>query len=92
MTNGTTTLTLGEDPVIVITGVPAQVCELCGEALIDSETTTQVEMKVARLRRLWQSDESDFPTEDIEVGGRPGSAEGGVVRIDYGTDLRVRAD
>ena len=37
---GTTTITLERDSLtLVVKGVPAQVCENCGEAYMDEETT-----------------------------------------------------
>jgi YgiT-type zinc finger domain-containing protein len=40
---GTATVTLERDGnVVVILGVPAEICQNCGEEYIDSETTTRV--------------------------------------------------
>lgn len=89
MREGTTKITLGENPVIVITGVPAEVCEVCGEVLIDRRTTREIESKASMIRLLWRGDELDVPQEGIEIGGTPGSEEGGIVRLDYETDLAV---
>jgi len=89
MREGTTKITLGENPVIVITGVPAEVCEVCGEVLIDRKTTREIESKASMTRLKWRGDELEFPQEGIEIGGTPGSEEGGVVRLDYDADLVV---
>jgi len=40
---GTTTMTLERDSLtLVVKGVPAQVCENCGEAYLDEETTRRL--------------------------------------------------
>ena len=40
---GTTTVTLERDGLImVITGVPAQICEICGEAYVDEKVASEL--------------------------------------------------
>jgi YgiT-type zinc finger domain-containing protein len=40
---GKTTITLERDALtLVVKGVPAQVCENCGEAYVDEQTTAQI--------------------------------------------------
>ena len=89
MREGTTKITRGENPVIATTGVPAEVCKICGEVLIDRKTTREIESKASMIRLKWRGDELEFPQEGIEIGGTPGSEEGGVVRLDYDADLVV---
>ena len=44
---GTTTLTLERGPTtIVFKGIPARVCDVCGEAYVDEATTEDI-MKIA---------------------------------------------
>lgn len=71
-----------ETPLIVITGVPAEVCDVCGEAVIDSETTEQVSQAVSDVRYLWNRFPDKLPTDSLVIGGQPGE-EGGIVRLDF---------
>lgn len=49
---GTTTMTFHRDrQTIVVTEVPAEVCENCGEAYVDEDATAQVLEIVAEARR-----------------------------------------
>lgn len=99
MEEGTTTLTfresltkelhVGDDPIVVVTGVPAEVCDTCGEAVIDSETVDHVNELVKDARYLWHRFPDRLQAEGVTVGGEPGE-EGGVIRVDYDrTELPV---
>lgn len=50
---GTTTETyeLGT-AVVVVRGIPAEVCDQCGESYTDAETTRQLEVIVERARKV----------------------------------------
>lgn len=93
MEEGTTTLTFPETladeesrsrqgPIIVVTAVPAEVCDVCGEAVVDSETVEQVHELVKDARYLWHRFPDRLHVEGVTVGGEPGE-EGGVIRVDY---------
>lgn len=69
-------------PVVVVLGVPAEVCDMCGEAMVSSETTEKVLELVKNIQYLWNRFPSRLPEEGIVIGGRSGE-EGGVVRADY---------
>ncbi len=89
MEEGTTTLTFPESHVangmiVVVTGVPAEICDVCGEAIVDSETVERVNELVKDARYLWNRFPDRLYVEGVTVGGEPGT-EGGVVRIDYDT-------
>ena len=44
VTSGTTSFTVERDGMtLVLKGVPARVCDQCGEAYFDEETTAQIE-------------------------------------------------
>jgi YgiT-type zinc finger domain-containing protein len=38
--------------VVVVRGIPAEVCDQCGEAYTDAETTRQLEIIVERARHV----------------------------------------
>lgn len=91
MEEGTTTLTFPEtldgqayleEPIIVVTAVPADVCDVCGEAVIDSETVGDVQELVKDARYLWHRFPDRLRVEGVTVGGEPGE-EDGVIRMDY---------
>jgi len=71
-------------PVVVVTGIPAEVCDVCGEELIDSETTGRVLELVKDAQFLWTRDIRKLKGEGVTIGGEPGE-EGGVIRIDFDT-------
>lgn len=70
-------------PVVVVTGIPAEVCDVCGEAILDSETTRRVNELVKDVRYLWNRFPDRLSAEGVVVGGTPGK-DGGIVRIDFG--------
>ena len=91
MEEGTTTLTFPEtldvgsqleEPIIVVTAIPAEVCDVCGEAVIDSETVGHVHELVKDARYLWHRFPDQLHGEGVTAGGEPGE-EGGVIRVDY---------
>lgn len=93
MVKGDTTLTFPETltdeesrsrqgPIVVVTTVPAEVCDVCGEAVVDSETAEQVHEFVKDARYLWHRFPDRLRVEGVTVGGQPGD-EGGVIRVDY---------
>lgn len=69
-------------PVVVVTGIPAEVCDVCGEAILDSETTRRVNEFVKDVRYLWNRFPDRLSTEGVVVGGTP-AEHGGVVRVDF---------
>lgn len=74
-------------PVVVVTGIPAEVCNVCGEAILDAETTERVNELVKSVRYLWNRFPDRLSAEGVVVGGTPGE-HGGVVRVDFeGADL-----
>lgn len=88
---GTTILTFGEtrifgatSPIIVVTGVPAEVCDVCGESIVDSETAKQVRVLTKDVRFWWGRNPAKLEVEGVVVGGEPGD-DGGIVRIDFET-------
>jgi len=93
MEEGTTTLAFPETladvdsrtregPIVVVTTIPAEVCDVCGEAVIDSETVERVRDIVKDARYLWHRFPDRLHVEGVTVGGEPGE-EGGVIRVDY---------
>jgi YgiT-type zinc finger domain-containing protein len=80
-----TTITLGENPVIVITGVPAEVCDVCGEEILDRDVTKKIEEIKFLVRDIWKSEDKTFP-EEADIGGTAGDS-GGVVRIGYDEEV-----
>lgn len=92
MEEGTTSLTFeggpsgtnypAPSPVVVVVGVPAEVCDVCGEALVDSETAEEVNELLKDVRYLWNRFPERLDKEGVTMGGEPGE-EGGIVRIDY---------
>lgn len=93
MEEGTTTLAFPETfadeesrrregPIVVVTAIPAEVCDVCGEAVVDSETVGHVHELVKDARYLWHRFPDRLHVEGVTVGGEPGE-EGGVIRIDY---------
>jgi hypothetical protein len=91
---GTTALTFPEtipeekapsksrSPIIVVTGVPAEVCDTCGESIVDSDTAKHVRALVKDVGFWWGRDPAKLDVEGIVVGGEPGE-EGGIVRVDF---------
>jgi hypothetical protein len=75
-------MNFGENPIIVITDVPAEVCDLCGESVVGDDVARRLDEIKTLVRRAWTTGSVEFP-EDAEVGGSPGSGKGGVVRICY---------
>ncbi|WP_251968974.1 YgiT-type zinc finger protein [Salinibacter ruber] len=99
MEEGTTTLTFhdspltelnfGEDPIVVVTAVPAEACDTCGETVIDSATVDHVNELVKDARYLWHRFPDRLQAEGVTVGGEPGEKDG-VIRVDYDrTELPV---
>jgi YgiT-type zinc finger domain-containing protein len=100
MEEGTTTLTFPETladeesrgcqgPIVVVTAIPAELCDTCGEAVIDSETVDHINELVKDARYLWHRFPDRLQAEGVTVGGEPGE-EGGVIRVDYDrTELPV---
>lgn len=68
--------------VVVVTGIPAEVCDVCGEAILDAETTQRVNELVKDVRYLWNRFPDRLSAEGVVVGGTPGE-HGGVVRVDF---------
>lgn len=89
MEKGTTILTFHkttdvpfDPPIIVVAGVPAEVCDVCGEELVDSEVAAEVRGWASDIRYLWDRFPSRLHADGVVIGGDPGE-EGGVVRINY---------
>lgn len=89
MEEGTTILTFHETtdvpfdpPIIVVAGVPAQVCDVCGEELVESEVAAKIRGWTSDIRYLWNRFPSRLCVEGVVIGGEPGE-EGGVVRVNY---------
>jgi hypothetical protein len=95
MEEGKTNLTFSDDqngvgslpprPIIVVTDVPAEVCDICGEEIVDAKTAKKVEDLVTDVVFWWGRNPSKLvEDESVVVGGEPGD-EGGVVRLSFQT-------
>lgn len=85
---GTTELTFSERltpvrPIIVVTNVPAEVCDVCGEATVDSESASEVEKLLQEVGFWWNRDPSRLEKdEDVVIGGELGGTNA-IIRLDF---------